>query len=261
MTYDWSRAAATPETVAWYDEQDQRSEMAHRHFATDRVPFDRLIPYPDLAGKEVLEIGVGAGLHAELMARAGARLTGIDLTSSAVDLTTTRFRLKELEGTFQQWDAEQNRPDFRRRFDFVWSWGVIHHSAHTARIVRNVAGWLTAGGTFGGMVYHRDSTPLVVALARQWALRRNFQYSVDEALWRNTDGFSARFYPADQWRDLLLAFFEAASVSVTGIDSDLPIPRPIRQYVVSRLSDDEKRRFLARCGHFVAFRAATPITE
>ena len=35
-------------------------------------------------------------------------------------------------------DAEQM--DFADgEFDFVWSWGVIHHSAHTGRIIEQVA--------------------------------------------------------------------------------------------------------------------------
>lgn len=42
----------------------------------------------------------------------------------------------------------------------------------------------------------RDSTTQAIALLRQWLLNRKLlTHSVDEALWRNTDGFSARFYP------------------------------------------------------------------
>jgi len=260
MTYDWADTSLQPGTRAWFDDQDARHNVAHRHFATDVTPFDRLIPYASLSGCQVLEIGTGSGLHSELMARAGAIVTGIDLTAGAIDRTTARFGLKGLAGTFDQWDAEEDRADFAGRFDFVWSWGVIHHSAHTARIVRNVAGWLTDGGRFGGMVYHRDSTTLAVALMRQWILKRKLlTYSIDEALWRNTDGFSARFYPADQWRDLLLGFFASADIAVTGIDSDLTVPRSVRSLVVSLASEARKRAYLTRFGSFVTFSAASPL--
>jgi len=260
MTYDWADTSLQPGTMAWFDDQDARHDAAHRHFATDVTPFDRLIPYGSLAGCQVLEIGTGSGLHSELMARAGAIVTGIDLTASAIDRTRTRFAMKGLDGAFEQWDAEEDRSDFVGRFDFVWSWGVIHHSSHTARIVRNVAGWLTDGASFAGMVYHRDSTTQAVALLRQWILKRKLlTYSVDEALWRNTDGFSARFYPADQWRDLLLGFFDAADVAVTGIDSDLPVPRSVRPFVVSRAPESRKRAYLARFGSFITFSAAGPL--
>ncbi len=130
----------------------------------------------------------------------------------------------------------------------------------TARIVRNVAHWLRDDGAFAGMVYHRDSTPLTVAIIRQWLLRgKLLTYSLDEALWRNTDGFSARFYPAEQWRDLLLGFFQEASVTVTGQDSDLPVPRRLRKLVTARLSDARKQRALSRLGGFIVFSARAPL--
>jgi 2-polyprenyl-3-methyl-5-hydroxy-6-metoxy-1,4-benzoquinol methylase len=259
MTYDWADGTQAP-GLAWYAEQDRLSQAAHAHIATDDTPFDRLIPYGSLAGKEVLEIGPGAGFHAELMARAGASVTGIDLTAAAVRRSQERFGLQGLTGRFEQWDAEQDRPDFHQAFDFVWSWGVIHHSSHTARIVRNVAHWLTDDGSFSGMVYHRDSTTLAVALVRQWILQRKlFQYSVDEALWRNTDGFSARFYPADQWRDLLLGFFDDAEVGVSGIETDLPCPRILRRRVLPLVPEARKIVYLERFGSFVTFRAHRPL--
>ena len=262
MSYDW-RADGGPEplTLEWFEEQDRRSAEAQRHFATDAIPFDRLIPYGALAGKEVLEIGVGAGFHAELLARAGAKVTGIDLTESAVERTRTRFRLRQLTGEFERWDAEQPREDFERRFAFVWSWGVIHHSARTARIVRNVARWLADEGAFAGMVYHRNSTSAAAAVVRDWLLRGNvFSHSVDEALWRGTDGFTARFYPAEQWRDLLLGFFHEASVDVTGLEADfLPLPRRLRRPLAPRVPASVRDRVLARAGSFVTFRADRPL--
>ena len=205
MTYDWRAARSSGHDLAWFAEQDRLSVEAHRFFASEHVPYDRLIPFSDLKGKEVLEIGVGAGLHSELMARAGAIVHGVDLTDRAVEATRRRFALKDLDGRFERWDAEQPRRDFDRRFDFIWSWGVIHHSSRTARIVRNVSNWMTDGGRFGGMVYHRNSTAATVATLLDGIFRfRLLSQSVDETLWRSTDGFSARFYPSEQWRDLLL---------------------------------------------------------
>jgi 2-polyprenyl-3-methyl-5-hydroxy-6-metoxy-1,4-benzoquinol methylase len=262
MTYDW-RGESQVQVFApeWFDDQDRRSAAAQRHFATDRTPFDRLIPYASLAGQEVLEIGVGSGFHAELMARAGAVVTGIDLTQAAVERTTRRFELRNLTGRFEQWDAEQARPEFESRFAFVWSWGVIHHSSRTARIVRNVARWLKSDGSFSGMVYHRSSTSVGKTLLFDGIARgRIVRKSADELLWRRSDGFTARFYPADQWRDLLLGFFDVASVSVTGTEADvLPLPRALRRLIVPRISSETQARILRRFGSFLVFDARKPL--
>ncbi len=262
MTYDWRGEAPFQElTPEWFEEQDRRSAAVHAHFATDSIPFDRLIPYAELAGKEVLEIGIGAGFHSELLTRAGASVTGIDLTEVAIARTRARFALRGLAGSFERRDAEEPDPAFERRFDFIWSWGVVHHSSRTARIVRNVSSWLKDDGSFGGMVYHRDSLVAFASVMREWILRRRlFRESLDEALWRSSDGFSARFYPADQWRDLLLGFFEEASVRVSGQESDvLPLPRVVRVRIQPRIPPAVRSRVLQRAGTFVLFNATRPL--
>jgi 2-polyprenyl-3-methyl-5-hydroxy-6-metoxy-1,4-benzoquinol methylase len=262
MEYDWGRGHSTAKSMPeWFQDQDDRSTSSHAHFATTAVPFDRLIPYERIKGVSVLEIGIGSGLHSELMARAGATVTGIDLTTAAVTRTKARFELKGLNGTFDSWDAEKPREAFLGRFNFVWSWGVIHHSSRTARIVRNVADWTTDGGEFAGMVYNRDALPAIIALARDGLIRgRYLSRTSDEILWSSTDGYSARFYTPDQWRDLLLGFFENAEVAVTGQLSDvLPLPRRLRGWAAKRMSPDRRDRALARFGSFITFKASNPI--
>jgi 2-polyprenyl-3-methyl-5-hydroxy-6-metoxy-1,4-benzoquinol methylase len=262
MTYDWRRGNVQQVTSDWLDDQDRRFLDAASFYATDNAPFDRFIPFADLEGKDVLEIGVGSGLHAELMARAGARVVGIDLTRAAVERTRQRFALRGLQGRFFQCDAERPALDFRRRFDFIWSWGVIHHSARTALIVRHMHEWLREDGTFAGMVYHRDSINAAALLMFDWIGRRGLAaHSVDEALWRGTDGYMARFYPAEQWRDLLLGFFRDASVEVVGQKSDaLPFPRPLRRVLLPVVPDRAAQAVLHRFGSFVAFRARRPLS-
>lgn len=262
MSYDWRSSVPEREPpLEWFDAQDERSKAVHSHFATATRPFDRLIPFEELRGRSVLEIGVGSGFHAELLTRAGADVTGIDLTEMAVSLTRRRFALKGLPGSFQRWDAEEPRDEFLQRFDFIWSWGVIHHSARTARIVRNVADWLTADGRFAGMVYHRDSSVAAAMLIFHGVLRgKLLSQTVDEILWRNSDGFSARFYPVEQWQDLLLGFFGEASVGVAGGEGDvLPLPRRLRRLLVNRISDRRRDRILARAGSFITFEASSPL--
>jgi len=262
MDYDWaSHGPKTQPRLEWFDDQDRRFIQASAHFATDRTPFDRFIPFERLAAQEVLEIGVGSGFHSQLMAKAGAKVTGIDITEAAVTRTRERFSLNHLDGQFDRWDAEEPRPAFRRRFDYVWSWGVVHHSSRTARIVRNVSDWLADAGEFAGMVYNRDSLPATLALIGRGVVRGQLlSKTPDEILWSSTDGFSARFYSPDQWRDLLMGFFERVEVGVTGQMSDiLPIPRGLRAQIAPRVSARWRDRGLAKFGSFITFHAWQPI--
>ena len=81
MSYDWKdKIAGEAFSREWFDEIDARFIDAARHFAHTDRPFGRIIPFEAIAGKRVLEVGCGMGLHTELMARAGANVTAIDIS-------------------------------------------------------------------------------------------------------------------------------------------------------------------------------------
>ena len=108
------------------------------------------------AGKDVLEIGCGAGAASSLFAKAGARMTAIDLTEQGVGLTRRAAEVLGLKIDVRQMDAETL--EFADgAFDFVYTWGVIHHSHQTEKIVAEIARVLKPGGRVLCMVYNRDS--------------------------------------------------------------------------------------------------------
>ena len=108
------------------------------------------------AGKKVLEIGVGLGADHQLLAEAGADLSGIDLTERAIEHTKARFQHLRLKSDLRPGDAE-NLPFQTSTFDMVYSWGVIHHSPDTKRAVSEIFRVLKPGGTFKVMIYHKWS--------------------------------------------------------------------------------------------------------
>src|SRR5262249_45684403 len=63
---------------------------AYRYgYETPFIP--RLFAFQRMAGKRVLEIGVGNGVDAVEMARAGASYTGVDVTPRHLELTAANF--------------------------------------------------------------------------------------------------------------------------------------------------------------------------
>src|SRR2546425_871292 len=257
MAYDW-REELEPRRFSreWFDAIDARFVYASRLFATDVVPFDRIIPYDKLSGTRVLEVGCGMGLHTEMMSRGGADVTAVDLTHTAVEATTARLALKGIVARIVEADAEV-LPFRAESFDFVWSWGVIHHSARTARIVREIARVLRPTGECRVMVYNRNSTSVRVAFLRDFVARGGFlRQSFDEQLYRTSDGFSARFYIREHFEDLFRAFFEHVSSTVCGQDADaLPLPRRAREFALRFVSKDYLRRAQGKVGSFIFLEA------
>jgi len=261
MSYDWhGEMSAPPLSLAWFDAIDARFLAGAHLFATAERPFDRIMPLDDLAGKRVLEIGCGMGLHSETMARAGARVTAIDVTPTAVAATKRRLELKGLEAEVLEVDAE-TLPFPNQSFDFVWSWGVIHHSARTGRIVRQIARVLRASGECRIMVYNRDGMAARAFFLRDHLLKAKFmRQSFDETLWETTDGFSARYYVRDQFEDLFRTFFSDVSSEICGQEADaIPLPRRVRALAARFLPERYLREAQARRGSFIFLRAREPL--
>lgn len=260
MAYDW-RGEITDERFsrAWFDKIDASFLYGVRLFATEQRPFDRIIPLDLVAGKKVLEIGCGMGLHSETLVRAGADLTSIDLAPTSIEATTKRLALKGLKATVQQADAEA-LPFEDKTFDFVWSWGVIHHSSRTARIVREIARVLKPDGQARVMVYNRLGTSARIVFWRDHVIKFGFlRRSYEETLYKYTDGFSARYYTQEQFEDLFRAFFKNVSSEICGLDVDaLPLPNRLRRMAVKFAPEGWLRRRQARKGGFIFLTASNP---
>lgn len=108
------------------------------------------------SGKRVLEIGVGLGADHQRFVEAGAVCTGIDLTPRAVEMTRRRLEVFGLVSDLRVADAER-LPFPADEFDFVYSWGVIHHSPDTPQVVREILRVLRPGGTARVMIYSKWS--------------------------------------------------------------------------------------------------------
>lgn len=122
----------------------------------DKVPFDSIFPYGAYRGKRVLEIGCGMGAMASLWAKQGAEVTAVDLAPFSVEMTRRRFSMMGLAGKIVEGDGRV-LPFEDGEFDYVYSWGVLHHSPDLAKSLREMMRVLRVGGEFGLMLYHRRS--------------------------------------------------------------------------------------------------------
>jgi len=266
MSYDWHNTNPAAEgTKEFFDEIDRRFFNASPLYRGDR-PFAAVIPFDTLNGKRVLEIGCGLGSHSQLLTEAGCRLTSIDLTPRAVGLTKRRLELNGLPADVREMDAEQmDFPD--NEFDFVWSWGVIHHSAHTDVIVKQVARVLRPGGEFRCMVYNRKAFDSYVKLVRGFLTGKQLRrMSTADILSYYTDGYVARYFTPNELASLLATSGLAVKdIHPMGQTSELfPIPGKgiigrLKYSLVARMPKDLTARALLKTGSFLFGIAGKPL--
>jgi SAM-dependent methyltransferase len=104
-------------------------------------------------GERVLEIGCGTGCDLLQFAKHGAIATGVDITPEHLELA--RQRVGDL-ATVMEADA-RNLPFPDACFDYVYSYGVLHHSDEPRKIVEEIFRVLRPGGRFNVHVYAKIS--------------------------------------------------------------------------------------------------------
>ena len=95
-----------------------------------------------LAGKTALDVGCGAGLLAEPLARLGARVTGIDATPEVIAVAREHAAAAGLDIDYRAGDVQE----LDGRFDLVTSLEVIEHVADPAAFLKTLAARLAPGG-------------------------------------------------------------------------------------------------------------------
>lgn len=123
----------------------------------DYAPWmDQVLDYAGSAGLRVLDIGCGQGIDLVRYARAGATVTGIDLTPRHAEIARRHLAVSDLRGTVVEGDAEA-LPFADGSFDRVSSNGVLHHTPGIERALREAHRVLRPGGEARVVLYNRSS--------------------------------------------------------------------------------------------------------
>ncbi len=95
-----------------------------------------------LAGKTALDVGCGAGLLAEPLARLGAKVTGIDASPEVIEVAREHAARMDLPIDYDAVPVER----IDGQFDLVTALEVIEHVAEPAAFLRSLAKRLAPGG-------------------------------------------------------------------------------------------------------------------
>jgi len=143
-------------TREYFDEVEQR-----KYFVEPHIP--GFAQFERWRGKEVLEIGCGIGTDSCNFVRNGADLTVVELSTESVSIARKRLELYGLKANLINGNAEELDqllpPD--RKFDLIYSFGVIHHTPHPRKVIEAIAKRLKPQGELRLMLYARFSWKVV----------------------------------------------------------------------------------------------------
>jgi ubiquinone/menaquinone biosynthesis C-methylase UbiE len=115
-----------------------------------------LVDFSAYRGQSVLEVGCGVGTDLVSFARAGALVTGVDLSQMAIELARQNFALHGLQAELLVMNGEAL--EFSdNSFDTVYAHGVLQYTADARKMVSELHRVLKPGGRAILMVYNRYS--------------------------------------------------------------------------------------------------------
>jgi ubiquinone/menaquinone biosynthesis C-methylase UbiE len=156
-------------------------------------------------GKRVLEVGFGAGTDFIQWLRAGAIVSGIDLTEEALANLMHRIKVYGLPEPecIKVADAE-NLPFESGSFDLGYSWGVLHHTPNTEKAVSELVRVVRPGGEVKMMLYNRRSLCAFHHWVKYALLRGHPWRSFGDVLWHHLESIGTKSYTRRELRQMLV---------------------------------------------------------
>jgi 2-polyprenyl-6-hydroxyphenyl methylase / 3-demethylubiquinone-9 3-methyltransferase len=131
---------------------------------------DGLVP---LAGKKVLDIGCGGGILSDSMARKGADVTGIDLSSRALKVAQLHALEAGTQGVaYREISAEALAQEQPAGFDVVTCMEMLEHVPDPASVVRACSTLVKPGGwVFFSTINRNPKSFLFAIVGAEYVLR------------------------------------------------------------------------------------------
>jgi 2-polyprenyl-3-methyl-5-hydroxy-6-metoxy-1,4-benzoquinol methylase len=152
----------------------------------------RLVDFNSYREKKLLEIGCGAGVDLVRFARAGAVVTGVDLSTTSIELARQNFAQNGLDANLQTMNGEAL--EFTEdMFDVVYAHGVLQYTADANRMIAEIHRVLKLDGEAILMVYNRHG----------WL---NFMSKVTRVQLEHEDAPVLKMFTMAEFREMLKPF-------------------------------------------------------
>lgn len=242
FTSDEARRAWDAGAESW----DDFVESGADYYRTEVHGPGLLVACGDVSGLRVLDLGCGQGWFSRQLARHGARVTGVDVSSEMLRLARRHEADTPLGIDYVAGDAANVHSRLElSSFDLVTACMSLHDMADPLAAIRAAAHVLTARGRFVFSVSH----PATETRYREWerdAAGNKLSLKIDRYFESGTGSLRWDLPPADGWETprwhLTLsgwaAAIGAAGLVITGIHE----PRPTASQVERRPELDDSRR-------------------
>ena len=144
----------------WWDPHGPQRPLhelnpARLGYVRDRLP---------LAGARVLDVGCGAGLLSEALAREGAQVTALDLAPGLIDVAKLHLLESGLKVDYRLQSVEDLAAEAPGSFDAITCMEMLEHVPDPAAIIRACATLLKPGGQLFLSTLNRTPEAFAVAI-------------------------------------------------------------------------------------------------
>jgi 2-polyprenyl-3-methyl-5-hydroxy-6-metoxy-1,4-benzoquinol methylase len=129
------------------------------NFETPPAILEELVERGKIAPCRTIDLGCGTGNYALYLAEKGFAVTGVDFSSSAIELARHRASEKGLDCTFIVANILDNLEEVPSPFDFAYDWELLHHiyPADRATYLQNVHRLLRPGGSYLSVFFSEEN--------------------------------------------------------------------------------------------------------
>lgn len=209
-------------TKKYFDEVEKR-----KYFVEPHIP--KFAQFSKWRGKRVLEIGCGIGTDTINFARAGAKVTAIELSKKSLDLAKKRVKIHGLETRVKFYLANAEELSKKvpiQSYDLIYSFGVIHHTPHPEKVIDEIKKFTHKNTIIKLMVYHRFAWKVLWILFK---FGKGAFWNIDRLIAEHSEAATGSpvtyVYSKKQARQLLKGF------KIQKMNIDHIFPYSIPQYI------------------------------
>lgn len=118
----------------------------------------------DLKNKKLLDVGCGGGIFSEALTKAGAQVTGIDMSPAAIKTANQHATDNNLNIDYQQITAEQFATNHIEQFDVVTCMELLEHVPDPASLITAAASMVKPGADLFFSTLNRNPKSYLFAI-------------------------------------------------------------------------------------------------